>query len=80
MGKKESRSVAKSLSMAHQIQAYAGHTHMIIAVAMATTFPDLGNIKNNQLLIPICSMLPTKLTIGIHVIPAATADIAANIK
>ncbi|MBD2716868.1 hypothetical protein KBK19_17625 [Microvirga sp. STR05] len=47
---------------------------------MATDFPGLGNIKNNQLLIPICSMLAAKLVIGIHVMPAATADMAANIK
>ncbi|WBO85920.1 hypothetical protein [Hymenobacter yonginensis] len=47
---------------------------------MATDFPDLGNIKNNQLLIPICNMLPAKLAIGINVMPAATADIAANMK
>jgi len=49
-----------------------GQAQINKVVAMARIFPGLGNVRNNQLLMPKCKVLPKKAIKGSHVYPAAT--------
>ena len=62
------------------MQATNGQIHIKIVVIIEVIFPGFGNTRNNQLPNPTWSMLPKKLVVGIHVMPAATDDMTANMK